>query len=61
VFPAYNISSKKEFITTSQSVAVPIVNAKQDIIDKEHHLKLDSFKIYTEEMLKAKNMRMQKK
>jgi hypothetical protein len=61
VFPAYNLTAKKEFVTTNQSVSSTIANSKAERVDKEHHLKLDSFKIYTEEMLKAKNMRMQKK
>ena len=60
VFPAYNLTAKKEFITTNHASSEPIAN-NQLHVDKEYHFRLDSFKIYTEEMLKAKNMRMQKK
>jgi len=61
IFPSYNLSKKKEFGTTNQEFVQPIVENKADKVDKEHHLKIDSFKVYTEEMLKAKNMRMKKK
>ena len=63
IFPSYRIySNKTTFKSTNQAVNDEIVNPLyKECVDKTFHNKNDSIKRYTEEMLKAMNMKSEKK
>eukprot|EP00831_Metopus_contortus_P064338 TRINITY_DN575_c0_g1_i1.p1 TRINITY_DN575_c0_g1~~TRINITY_DN575_c0_g1_i1.p1 ORF type:complete len:183 (+),score=28.79 TRINITY_DN575_c0_g1_i1:210-758(+) len=60
VFPAYGVvDTKKNYSTEMKSMSDNLHEAEH--LDKTNHMKMDAIKRYTEEMLKAANMRGVKK
>ena len=60
VFPAYGLNLKTNaFLSETKQMSKDLEKAEP--IDKTYHMKLDPIKRYTEEMLKAANMRGDKK
>ena len=60
VFPAYGLLGKEDAYATEQKdMSKDLSNAEP--VDWRHHMKTDAVKRYTEEMLKAANMRGKKK
>ena len=62
IFPAYGAwgQDKSIFKTTKQRMESE-TREETEPVDKQHHRKVYFEKLYMEEMLKAKNMRMVKK
>ena len=62
VFPSYGISGAKDpFATTNQFFASKKTGEADDFVDRAHFRQVYDMKTYMEEMLKAKNMRGEKK
>ncbi len=61
IFPMYGLYENKELFKATQFQTIGTQLEKADKIDKEYYSKPDYMKKYYEEMLKAKNMRMEKK
>eukprot|EP00347_Sterkiella_histriomuscorum_P017140 403350513 len=61
MFPSYGLYENKKQFTCTQFSHIGTQLEKADPVDHEHFVKVDHMKIYYEEMLKAKNMRMNKK
>eukprot|EP00826_Nyctotherus_ovalis_P050231 TRINITY_DN6139_c0_g1_i3.p1 TRINITY_DN6139_c0_g1~~TRINITY_DN6139_c0_g1_i3.p1 ORF type:complete len:196 (+),score=41.90 TRINITY_DN6139_c0_g1_i3:110-697(+) len=60
VFPAYGLLGREDAYATEQKDMSRHLNSAEPV-DWEHHMKTDAVKRYTEEMLKAANMRGEKK
>lgn len=61
IFPNYGLSKTKENFKTQTFASIGTELQYADKIDYTYYNKNDYTKKYTEEMLKAKNMRMNKK
>uniref|UniRef100_A0A7S3JNB3 Uncharacterized protein n=1 Tax=Euplotes harpa TaxID=151035 RepID=A0A7S3JNB3_9SPIT len=62
VFPSYGVKSAKDpYQTTNQDFAGKKTGQKLDIVERDHFRQVYDMKTYMEEMLKAKNMRGEKK
>ena len=61
IFPSYGLYENKSIFKATQFSQIGTQLEKADTVDHEHFVKVDHMKIYYEEMLKAKNMRMNKK
>jgi hypothetical protein len=62
VFPSYGIQiNKNPFTTTNQEFDVKRMNEDAEQIDRTNFRQVYNMKTYMEEMLKAKNMRGEKR
>lgn len=62
IFPNYGLYKEDTmYATATKSAITPDVHKMADPIDDTYFRKLDHIQRYTEEMLKAANMRMEKK
>ena len=62
VFPSYGIQGSNDpFATTNQFFASKKAGEADDLVDRAHFRQVYDMKTYMEEMLKAKNMRGEKK
>ncbi|CAI2377050.1 unnamed protein product [Moneuplotes crassus] len=62
IFPSYGVKMEKDpFSTTNQLTEMKKCNEKPEMPDRAHFRQVYNMKTYMEEMLKAKNMRGEKK
>ena len=61
IFPMYGLEKSKDMFRATQFSLIGTQLEHADKVDYTYFNKMDHIKIYSEEMLKAKNMRMNKK
>jgi hypothetical protein len=61
IFPMYGLTKNSDMFRATQFQSIGIKLDQADNVDHEYFVKMDYWKKYNEEMLKAKNMRMNKK
>lgn len=61
IFPMYGLQRNKDMFRSTQYQSIGTQLEIADKVDYTYYNKMDHIKIYTEEMLKAANMRMKKK
>ena len=61
IFPMYGLEKNEQMFRATQFSNIGTQLEKAEKLDTEYFVKVDYMKKYYEEMLKAKNMRMNKK